>query len=135
MNGLPTVPVYDIEINNTNGLIRAGTYGRGLWSSSLYSSCPGGYQLSTLNDPSNPNYTGFQLYEASSYVRSSRIIMGGVGTDVTYKAGSYVDLEEGFYVHKGSEFKAILGPCEAVKADNPGIIGEILAKEDLPAKE
>lgn len=56
--GLPNVPVFDLEINHTNGLIRAGTFGRGLWETNLFGvvvcdilstsanatppSCPGG---------------------------------------------------------------------------------------------
>lgn len=35
--GLPNVPVFDLEINHTNSKIRAGTYGRGLWESPLFS--------------------------------------------------------------------------------------------------
>lgn len=112
MNGLPTVPVFDLEINYTAGLIRAGTYGRGLWSSDLYTSCPTAYYLTQGNDPGNPNYTGVQNYEASISVTSSRIITGGVGTDVTYKAGNYVQLTEGFHARENNLFKAVLGPCQ-----------------------
>lgn len=113
MNGLPTVPVFDLEINYTSSMIRAGTYGRGLWSSDLYTSCPSGYSLTQANDPGNPNYTGVQNYEASGTVTSSRIITGGVGTDVTYKAGNYVKLTEGFNAKQNNLFKAWLGPCQA----------------------
>jgi hypothetical protein len=111
MNGLPTVPVFDLVINHNAGLIRAGTYGRGIWSSDLWSGCPTGYFLSQGNDPSNPNYTGFQLYQASSTVTSNRIITGGIGTDVTYQAGGSVTLTTGFHARAGSKFKAVLGPC------------------------
>lgn len=38
MNGLPNVIVNDLEIHNTTGVIRAGTYGRGMWQSPLASS-------------------------------------------------------------------------------------------------
>lgn len=134
MNGLPYVKVTDLEINSTFGLIRAATYGRGLWSSPLYSPCPGGYLLNPGNDPSNPDYTGFQFYEASGTITSTRIVHGGVGTDVTYKAGGKVVLEQGFHAYAGSEFRATLGPCNSVKINNPGIIGETLAEEDLPSK-
>lgn len=34
--GLPTVRVYELEINYISGTIFAGTYGRGLWESPLY---------------------------------------------------------------------------------------------------
>lgn len=116
MNGLPTMPVFDLEINKTSGLIRAGTYGRGLWSSALYTPCPTAYLLTVANDPSNPNYTGFQYYDASNYVTSSRIITGGIGTDVTYKAGNYILLTTGFNARENNLFNAKLGPCEPAAA-------------------
>ncbi len=115
MNGLPTVPVFDLEINETSGVIRAATFGRGLWSSALYTPCPTGYFLTQGNDPSNPNFTGFQVYEASATVESSRIITGGFGTDVTYKAGNSVTLQTGFHAQAGNLFKAELGPCSGLK--------------------
>lgn len=40
MNGLPNVIVMEFEINYDSGLIRAGTYGRGLWESELHPSIP-----------------------------------------------------------------------------------------------
>lgn len=110
-NGLPTVPVFDLLINKTSGKLTAGTYGRGLWRSDLYSTCVGGWALTVGNDPSNPNYTGYQFYEASTYVSSSRTVTGGLGTDVTYKAGNYVKLTTGFNAKEHSLFKASLGPC------------------------
>ncbi|HNQ83686.1 MAG TPA: hypothetical protein PKM34_08590, partial [Bacteroidales bacterium] len=111
MNGLPAVMVFDLEINESAGVITAATYGRGFWRSELYSSCPTSYFLDQANDPGNPNYTGFQHYEASSTVISSRIITGGIGTDVTYQAGTYVLLETGFHARAGNKFQAVLGPC------------------------
>lgn len=36
--GLPNTPIYDLEINEANNLIRAGTFGRGLWEASLFNS-------------------------------------------------------------------------------------------------
>ena len=111
MNGLPAVMVFDLEINETSGVITAATYGRGFWRSALYSDCVAGLGLTVANDPSNPNYTGFQHYEASSTVFSSRIITGGIGTDVTYQAGTSVTLQQGFNARAGNKFKAILGPC------------------------
>jgi len=124
MNGLPTVPVFDLVINNTTGIIRAGTYGRGLWTSQLWSGCPTSYFLLQGNDPSNPNYTGFQLYEASSTVTSSRIITGGIGTDVTYRAGGSVILTTGFHAKSGNQFKAVLGPCYTSMLLGEGIVSE-----------
>lgn len=115
-NGLPTVPVFDMEINYTIGMIRAGTYGRGIWESDLYADCPANYTLTPANDPGNPNYTGFQFYEAGSWITSTRVITGGEGTDVTYKAGGSIKLLQGFHVKKGNRFEALRGPCEATAA-------------------
>jgi len=119
-NGLPNVPVSDLEINKAAGVIRAATYGRGLWSSSLYSACPADYLLTTSNNPGNPNYTGFQFYEASNSITSSREITGGIGTDVTYKAGNFVKLTTGFNAKENNFFMAILGPCQAIANILPG---------------
>lgn len=110
-NGLPTVPVFDLEINYGSGEITAGTFGRGLWRSLLYDGCPYGWALTTSNDPSNPNYTGFQFYEASNQISSSRVVTGGLGTDVTYKSGNYIKLTTGFHARENNLFKATLGNC------------------------
>jgi photosystem II stability/assembly factor-like uncharacterized protein len=120
-NGLPNVPVTDMEINEGAGLIRAATYGRGLWSSALYDPCPTDYILTPGNDPSNPNYTGVQYYEASNSVTSSRVVTGGLGTDVTYKSGNFVKLTDGFHAREGNLFNAVLGPCQATV---PPLIGK-----------
>lgn len=110
-NGLPTVPVFDIEINVNSNAITAGTYGRGLWRSDLYTTCPSWYYLSQANDPSNPNSTGYMFYESSDSITSSRIITGGIGTDVTYKANNYIRLTTGFNAREHNLFRAKLGPC------------------------
>jgi photosystem II stability/assembly factor-like uncharacterized protein len=115
MNGLPATMVFDLEIYEASGLITAATYGRGYWQSQLYSSCPSWYTLYQSNDPSNPNYTGFQLYEASDSVHSNRIITGGIGTDVTYQAGTLIRLQQGFHARANNKFKAALGPCSGTE--------------------
>lgn len=119
MNGLPAVIVMDLEINYTSGVITAGTYGRGLWRSELYSACPRGLDLTQANDPGNPNYTGFQHYEVTSVLTSTRIITGGVGTDVSYQAGSYIILYPGFHAREGNKFNATLGPCNGTASTQP----------------
>jgi hypothetical protein len=120
MNGMPSVIVMDLEINYNSNVITAATYGRGFWRSSLYSDCPSWYTLYQSNDPSNPNYTGFQHYEASDTVWSSRIITGGIGTDVYYQAGTLVRLKQGFHAKEGNRFKAAIGPCSGTEPSQPG---------------
>jgi len=110
-NGLPTVPVFDLEINANAATITAGTFGRGLWRSEFYTPCVIDHGLNPINDPSNPNYTGFQFYEASNSITSSRIITGGLGTDVTYKSGNFIRLTTGFNARENNLFKASLGAC------------------------
>lgn len=112
MNGLPATMVFDLEINQANSVITAGTYGRGFWRSELYTDCLAGLYLTQANEPSNPLYTGFQHYEASDSVFSTRVITGGVGTDVTYQAGTRIRLSQGFHAREGNKFQAKLGPCD-----------------------
>jgi len=113
MNGLPTVRIMDLEINNTYNLLGQVLTEEDYGHLHLFTECPSWYTLTPLNDPSNPNYTGFQFYEASSFITSSRIITGGPGTNVTYKAGSSISLITGFHVRTGNKFKAQLGSCDA----------------------
>jgi hypothetical protein len=121
-NGLPTVPVFDLEINNAANVITAATYGRGLWRSELYTSCPTWYYLTQGNNPSNTNSTGYQFYESGDSLTSSRIITGGIGTDVTYKAANYIRLTTGFNAREDNLFKAKLGPCGLGTLSIPGVI-------------
>jgi hypothetical protein len=119
MNGLPATPVMDLEINYGSNVITAATFGRGFWRSALYSDCPAGYVLTPANNPGNPNYTGFQHYEASDSIRSTRVITGGIGSDVTYQAGNKVRLVQGFHAKEGNVFKAVLGPCDGTTPEPP----------------
>jgi len=115
-NGLPPVMVHELEINTNDNIIYASTYGRGLWKSTLFSNCPSDYTLLQSNNPSNPNYTGVQVYEASNTISSSRIITGGIGTDVYYQAGSFVDLKPGFVVNQGNLFETVIAGCGGAKS-------------------
>jgi photosystem II stability/assembly factor-like uncharacterized protein len=112
-NGLPNVPVFDIEVNLESNLIRAGTFGRGIWSTTLYDACPTAYALSDGNLPGSGSQ-GYRYYEASNTITSTRDIFGGPGTEVYYKAGNYIDLTPGFRARSGNEiFKAWIGPCSS----------------------
>ncbi|HLF63132.1 MAG TPA: hypothetical protein VI603_05255 [Saprospiraceae bacterium] len=109
-NGLPTVPIFDMYVSLEGDKLYAGTYGRGLWSSNLYSACPGGWFLTDANAPGTyPE--GNRYYQASDYIQSTRDILGGVGTEVYYKAGNYVQLNEGFRARSLDVFRSWIGPC------------------------
>lgn len=130
-NGLPVVPVFDIEVYEGSNKVYAVTHGRGIWESALYSSCPTGYTLNPTNDPSNPNYTGIQEYKASSWINSTRVVTGGVGTDVTYQAGTYVDLKTGFHAQEDNLFIAKTGPCGNIA---PGAPPQAAKYQKIPVK-
>lgn len=112
-NGLPTVEVKDLEINLTKGVIRAGTFGRSIWTSPLYSPCPVSLFLTVANNPGQTDVsTGYQYYEASQSISSTRTIGGGVGTYSEYKAGDFILMHAGFTIDRGSLFYAHIGPCD-----------------------
>ena len=108
-NLLPNTVIADLEISG--GEIFAGTFGRGVWRSDLYSSCPVNLTLTQANDLSNPFSIGTQLYHASNSITSSRIMGNGLGTYVEYNAGNYVKMPVGFNAKLGSQVLARIGGC------------------------
>jgi hypothetical protein len=105
-NWLPAVPVWDLKINYSAGLIRAGTYGRGIWESPLYSSCPSSLSLTTYLE-------GYHYYQSSGTIFSQSTIQFGSGNTVNMKAASYLLLTPGFVAGNGAYFNASVGPCVA----------------------
>lgn len=104
-NGLPHVPVTDLQINYTNLTLKAATYGRGIWQSDLYQPC----NLTVLI-----NFNIFQgqyNFEASSAISANSIINGNLGTRVTMKAGNKITWSPGFRASNGSYIRAAIGPC------------------------
>jgi hypothetical protein len=90
--GLPVAEVTDLEINIADGLIRAGTYGRGIWQSSLYSAtCAVTHSFTTNSHP--PSKPGF--FPVSGTINSTAIITG-VGATIQYKAGQHIILNPVF---------------------------------------
>ena len=111
-NWLPTVPVFDLEINEPNGLMTAGTYGRGLWRSPTYSWCNSSWTLT------GSSTFGYNYYQASEFINSTRVYNKGVGQESYYKAGAQIKLNPGFQVSSGSKFKAWIGTCGAGIPEN-----------------
>lgn len=110
-NGLPNVVVSEVEYIESQDIIRAATYGRGIWESDTYSSCPTSLLLTQANDPSNENYTGVQRYQAKNTIASTRRIVGGRGTDVRYRAGQYTELTTGFESKQFGLLQVEIGNC------------------------
>ena len=109
MNGLPNTRVTDLEIDG--GLLSCATYGRGRWFTNLYGTCVSDLDLTQANDPASGPVTGYQYYTAQDSISSSRLVQGGAGTDVTYRAGREVRLISGFHAKAGNDFTALIGPC------------------------
>ncbi|MBC7889224.1 MAG: hypothetical protein H7Z13_15210 [Ferruginibacter sp.] len=109
MNGLPNTRITDLEMGN--GLLTCATYGRGRWFTNLYAACSPRLDLTPANDPSNSATTGYQYYTASDTIGSTRIITGGTGTNVTYRAGNSITLKNGFHARINNEFLGMIAPC------------------------
>ena len=101
---MPRVPVTDLVINEGSGVIRAATFGRGIYSTSLYSTCVASLAL-------NGTYSGNDFYEASGTITSIGNITGGQGTQVFFKAGGSITFSPGFDVTEGNSFMAYLAGC------------------------
>ena len=147
-NGLPHVPVYDLEIHESSSKLRAGTHGRGVWESNLYTACPVGWTLTDGNLPGSGSQ-GYRYYQSSGTITSSRSIDGGEGTNVTYQAANVVTLIDGFEVVEHSKFRAFNAPCTTLPTEYSmgqevtgvyagpmeGVIEEVVGVEQLQDDE
>ena len=104
---LPVVEVTDLEINESAGLLRASTYGRGIWQTSLYASVCITSHTFTSHPPSEPHF-----YNAATTITSTAEITGA-GAHVQYKAGDRIMLNTGFRIDaaSGAKFIGYIGPC------------------------
>ena len=117
-NGLPVVEITDLELHETEGLLRAGTYGRGIWETSLYSACPSSISLTTSN---TQHYRPYYFQASNNIVSEAHHF--GTGAFVYYKAGETVTLTPGFHVQAApdNEFEVVIGPCGGgVPGGRPG---------------
>jgi hypothetical protein len=108
-NNLPVVEITDLEIHDALGLLRAGTYGRGIWETSLYSNCVSSLAITTANTAPHQPY-----YFQTSQTITSTALHSGTGANVFYKAGNAVTLSPGFTATatNGNVIKAFIGPCD-----------------------
>jgi hypothetical protein len=107
-NGLPNVPVSELAINETGNQLLAATFGRGIWKSTLRDPCPADRYISVVLD-------GLDFRAASNSIRTVSDVVGGEGTNVYLRAGTYVDMEPGFVADGtvGNNFLAYIGPCDS----------------------
>lgn len=109
-NGLPIVEVTDLEINASEGKIHAGTYGRGIWTADLFSSCEAVLAITPVLQRDDQSY----FFQASDTITSPVPIHNSYGIRVTYRSGNAVVLEEGFRAtsNHGVVFRALNGDCD-----------------------
>lgn len=107
-NNLPVVEVTDLEIHNAAGLLRAGTYGRGIWETSLYRNCETSLTLNTTNTAPHQPY-----YFQTAQTITSTALHSGIGANVYYKAGNAIILSPGFNAKGigGNIINASIGSC------------------------
>lgn len=125
-NGLPNVIVNDFHIDVTANKIAAASYGRGLWTSDLYTAGGGGCPADlVLAPPTTPG--GVQTSQASNHIESSKVYNASNGTTLTYRAGVYIDLLPNFKFDAtggGSQFDGLIGACTpAVPANTIALNG------------
>jgi photosystem II stability/assembly factor-like uncharacterized protein len=108
-NNLPPAHVTSLKI--FGGFIYAGTYGRGIWRSPIFSSCPENLTLTQANDPGTIYNHGKQIHHASNSITNSRIISGTFGTDAIYTSGNFIDFTDGFQGLTGTFIEAKIGGC------------------------
>ncbi len=107
-NGLPRVPVTDIDFRNNpsigNPEVLIGTFGRGIWRTAPFQSCVPDLLLSgTIG--------GQQFYQAANTISTSNVIISALGTNVHYRAGTRIILSEGFKAQSGSTVDLKIAGC------------------------
>jgi hypothetical protein len=105
-NGLPVSPVTDLRINASTGKLRAGTYGRGIWESTLYSTCVSSMSISGTQG-------GYQVHQSSNTISFSALMEQGLGSEMNLKASGRIDFFPGANITGGSKLDAKIGPCGA----------------------
>jgi photosystem II stability/assembly factor-like uncharacterized protein len=103
-NNLPYVPVTDLIITESENRIRAATFGRGIWSSETYSTCP-------INLNVTGTLEGQEFHEASNSVTSNAGILTSEGSKIQMRGGFEVLLQAGFTARENTQFRALIGPC------------------------
>ena len=105
-NNLQNAPVSDLAINEGADQLLASTFGRGIWKSTLHTSCPADVSINT-------NVSGAYFRTASNSITMSGKVIGGAGTSAILRSEGYVTLTPGFQANAdpGNKFSAYIGNC------------------------
>ena len=110
-NRLPVIPVTDLELYEESNIIRASTFGRGVWESDTYTVCSQSIGITgTLS--------GNRFYEASSSIQCTSTLSGGQNTKIIFKSGNFITLGIGFTAAEGNTLHAYLSPCGVAQNDD-----------------
>lgn len=121
-NGLPMVPVVDLFMDYTNAALTAATFGRGIWRSEAYNSCPGSYSITG-------SVFGKKFYQTSGNIDSYQIVPGSAGNELRLRGTVQVTLKDGFKAYNGSYLHAAIGPCGS------GVISKVAVNDSLQDKK
>jgi photosystem II stability/assembly factor-like uncharacterized protein len=103
-NNLPYVPVTELIITESENRIRASTFGRGIWSSDLYSTCVADLNITGTLE-------GQEFHEASNNIVSTASLLTSEGSKVQMRGGNEILLQPGFTAREMTQFRAAIGPC------------------------
>lgn len=103
-NGLPPVPVTQIELYANNNRVQISTFGRGLWSTAKYGGCTDSLNLTG-------QAVGRNYWEVSDKITSNQKILNQPGTNIIYSAGNTIMLTPGTHINRNAKFKAVIQPC------------------------
>ena len=103
-NGLPMIPVTEVVVNETNGSIKAATFGRGIWQSDLYSNCGPFLFL-------NGVIQGTNFYQSNGFIETTQQIPGSFGNSVKYRSPTKITFKPGFSTKTNSYMHALIGNC------------------------
>lgn len=113
---LPKVTINALNIHEASNMLRAATYGRGIWKTPLnQTTC-----TPTLTVTDNP--------ASGDYVASNTVTTSGtveVTGTANFKAGTSINLNVGFHAKAGSSFSAIIEACNATTFDEVEAISRI----------
>ena len=103
-NGLPMVPVTEVIVNETNGTIKAATFGRGIWQSDLYSDCGPFLFLSGYAQ-------GNLFYQSGGFIETTQVLPASYGNLLRLRSPTKITLKPGFRALTNSYVRAIIGNC------------------------
>ncbi|MBK7871809.1 MAG: T9SS type A sorting domain-containing protein [Saprospiraceae bacterium] len=107
-NNLPNVIIAELDINYTTGKLYAGTFGRGIWCTDLFSACsrvcldcPVFNEIQSLNN----TYASKNCIYSTSWVFDD--------ANITYEAKDFIKLDGNFYADgsKNTNFFATIKSC------------------------